>query len=113
MKRGLVRAAISSANASRSLTALAFRLCLGCRGKHPALGLVLVANVVECAPEGQLAGKWVISALIQQANLLAVEPLFFDLKISARRNSGESSSIAKRTASAAISNRLYLMLPAL
>ena len=83
MKRGLVRAAISRANALRSLTALAFRLCLGCRGKHPALGLVLVANVVECAPEGQLAGKWVISALIQQANLLAVEPLFFDLKISA------------------------------
>jgi hypothetical protein len=38
----------------------------------------------ECAPERQLARKWVISALIQQANLLAVEPLFFDLKISAR-----------------------------
>src|SRR4029078_9002052 len=83
MKRGLVRAAISSANALRSITALAFRLCLCCRGAHPALGLVLVANVVECAPEGQLARKRVISALIQQANLLAVEPLFFDLEISA------------------------------
>src|SRR4029078_11604516 len=42
VKRGLVRVAISRPNALRSLTDLAFRLCLGCRGKHPALGLVLV-----------------------------------------------------------------------
>ena len=41
-------------------------------------------DVVKCAPKGQLARKWIISALIQQANLLTVESLFLDLKISAR-----------------------------
>ena len=64
-------------------------MLLGQRATCPGLWLPCApagfcCDVVKCAPEGQLARKWIISALIQQANLLAVEPLFFNLKISAQ-----------------------------
>src|SRR4029453_710094 len=48
----------------RELISRAHRLCFGC--------------------ERKLARKWIIFALVQQANLLAVEPFLFDLKISAQ-----------------------------
>jgi hypothetical protein len=55
---------------------------------HLALGLTAFAIVVECPAEGQLARKWIIFALVQLANLLAVESFLFDLKISAQEELG-------------------------
>ena len=52
---------------------------------HLALGLTAFAIVVECPAEGQLARKWIISTLVQQANLAAVEAFLLDLKIGAQK----------------------------
>src|SRR6185312_7975942 len=53
-------------------------------GRHLGLWIPSTPFGRSCPAKGQLARKRVISALIQQANLLPVEPLFFDLKISAQ-----------------------------